>query len=271
MFLKDKRKATISDFGNQWVIHGRLDDDYWTSDQMFRDHFENKKPPFEDLEGLRVVDVGSGSGRILKMISRYNPKKLIGVEPSQGFNILRENTKGIPNLELVNLGAEEFSTISPVDYVFSLGVIHHIPNPEPAVENIYLNLVPGGYFVMWVYGYENNELYVFLQAFLRPILRLLPDFFLEKFSLLLTYILDVYLGISRVFCFSKLPLTKYLSELFSKCGRVQKKYIIFDQLNPAFAKYYKKEEVIDLLKRVGFSEISLFHRHSYSWTAIAKK
>ena len=47
------------------------------------------------------------------------------------------------------------------DYVFSLGVIHHIPKADLAVQNIYRSLKPNGQFIMWVYGYENNELYIF--------------------------------------------------------------------------------------------------------------
>ena len=34
------RKRTIKDFGNQWKIHGKIDEDYWSSDQYFRDYFK---------------------------------------------------------------------------------------------------------------------------------------------------------------------------------------------------------------------------------------
>jgi SAM-dependent methyltransferase len=266
-----KKGRTISDFGNQWLIHGELDQDYWTSDALFRDHFENQTPPFEDLRGKQVVDVGSGSGRILQMLSRYNPKKLIGIEPSHGFEILKANSKGIKNLELVNCLGEDFSLSEEADYIFSLGVIHHIVEPLPVVKNIYNNLKTTGTFIMWVYGFENNQAYVLFQRKFRPLIRLIPDPLLNTFSLLCTYLLDLYAFVSRFLFKSRLPLTSYLNNLFLKCGRKQKKYIVFDQLNPVHAKYYKRHEVVSLLKNAGFEKIETFHRHGYSWTAIATK
>lgn len=266
-----KEEQTVKDFGDQWSIHGSLAEDYWTSDLMFRDHFENQDLPFANLMDSIVADVGSGSGRILKMISRYNPKKLYGIEPSHGFKILQENSREIQCLQLINSSAEDFNLPQKADFIFSFGVIHHIPKPELAVKNIYDQLSDSGMFILWVYGYENNEIYVKFQEKFRKVIRLIPDSILEIIALASTYLLDIYRSMSSAIFASKLPLTGYLEELFSKCGRQQKKYIVFDQLNPLYAKYYRREEVISLLKEAGFSDISLFHRHLYSWTALAKK
>lgn len=267
----DATQWTIRDFGNQWKIHGNIEPDYWTSDEMFRDHFPDKTPPFSTLEEQVVVDVGSGSGRILQMLSRYKPGTLIGVEPSHGFDILEKNTRHLNNLTLINSLGEDFTLAKKANYIFSLGVIHHIPLPIATVRNIYSNLVEGGTFVMWVYGFENNVVYVRLQELMRPAIRLIPDHILDGISLILSYMADVYTFLSKVLFRSRLPLTQYLLNLYSKCGRRQKKFIIFDQLNPVYAKYYKREEVISLLHDAGFRNINLFHRNGYSWTAIAKK
>ena len=82
---------------------------------------------------------------------------------------------------------------SKFDYVFSIGVIHHIPKAEEAVRNIYNSLKNGGEFIMWVYGYENNKLYVFLFNNLRKILSRMPDFIVEIFSFILTLATYVYI------------------------------------------------------------------------------
>jgi len=83
--------GTIKDFGNQWKIHGRLNQDHWTSDRMFRDHFP-KNFDFSIFNCAKVLEVGSGSGRILHMINVYGPSRLIGIEPSKGFENLKINT-----------------------------------------------------------------------------------------------------------------------------------------------------------------------------------
>ena len=266
-----KKNKTISDFGHQWRIHGSLDNDYWTSNEMFLSHFRNSTPPFVSLQNKCVADVGSGSGRIVSMLLRFNPKSIYGIEPSQGFFKLKENLKNVDNLILLNQKAEEFCIPNGADFIFSLGVIHHIPNPGEAVKNIYENLKSDGYFVMWLYGYENNEIYVLFQKLLRPLIRLLPDYLLNALSFMLTYLVDFYLKLSEICFANKLPLSNYLKSIFYKCGRKEKKYIIFDQLNPSYAKYYKRQEVLDLLSRAGFTKIDLYHRFSYSWTAVAQK
>jgi SAM-dependent methyltransferase len=204
------------------------------------------------------------------MLSAYSPSILIGVEPSNGFSNLVLNTNSIPNLRLENTTGANFE-IKNLDIIISLGVVHHIPEASEVVRNAFNSLKKGGYFIIWVYGYENNRLYVILQKIIRIFTRFLPDFILDKVSLLVSYIFDFYGVFSRILFKSNLPLSGYYNNVFSKFKRREKTYVIFDQLNPSFAKYYTKSEVIRLLNSNGFIDIEMFHRHGYSWTAIAKK
>ena len=53
---------------------------------------------------------------------------------------------------------------------------------------------------------------------------------------------------------------------------VQGRYLtVFDQLNPSYAKYYTEEEAGQLMKRAGFADVRLHHRHGYSWTVLGRK
>jgi len=262
-------KKTILDFGRQWVIHGELRDTYWSSKSMFEDHFPNHFD-FSIFSKKVVLEVGSGSGRILNMLTKYNPLKLIGVEPSSGFEILKQNTREIPNLKLINKAGSDFE-FRNLDVIVSLGVIHHIPNPNPVIKNVYDSLKKGGYFILWVYGHENNKFYVLSQRLVRVLSSRFPDRILNWLSFVLTYIFDFYGVINKNVFFGKLSLNEYYINVFAKCPRQEKKYIIYDQLNPSYSKYYKKDEVHFLLDQHGFKKIELWHRHNYSWTAIAQK
>jgi len=266
-----KSQKTVLDFGNQWSRHGKIDFGYWTSDEMFRDHFENQKPPFENLNNKVVLEVGSGSGRVLQMLDLYHPARLIGIEPSKGFTILEQNTSKLKNLTLIKAPGDDFFVPGGVDLIVSFGVIHHIPKPDLVIRNISKNLKMGGIFILWVYGYENNKLYMMFQKLFKPVLRLLPDNTLNSLSLFLTYVMDFYFRFSKSCLWSMLPMTKYLENNFSKCSREHKKFIIFDQINPLYSKYYKKNEAIDLISQFGLELVSIYHRHSYSWTLIARK
>ena len=46
--------------------------------------------------------------------------------------------------------------------------------------------------------------------------------------------------------------------------------VIYDQLKPAYAKYYTCEEARALFEDAGYSDVTLHHRHGYSWTIRAK-
>jgi SAM-dependent methyltransferase len=261
-----RNKDSIESFGKQFLIHGDLDEDYWTSDEMFRDHF----PKDFDLNSItdRVVcEVGSGSGRIINMIARYKPKKIIAVEPSEALSKLVANTKNVSNLMIENVKGDKFKSTN-IDIIFCLGVLHHIPDADSVVRHIYNQLKPGGIFVCWVYGKENQESYVFLQNVLRKITKVIPDFLLNYFSAFLALLLSINCILFKKFNY---PMKRYFENNFMKCNFKMRKYIIFDQLNPTYSKYYSKNEIESLVLLAGFKILSTTHRHGYSWTLILTK
>ena len=77
------REKTVQDFGDHFVRHDSLGG-YWSSDSMFTDHFGDIFDPNEIKDKL-AADVGSGSGRILRMILNYKPKHIFAIEPSKSI------------------------------------------------------------------------------------------------------------------------------------------------------------------------------------------
>jgi SAM-dependent methyltransferase len=257
---------TIDDFGRQWQIHGHIDDDYWCNVDVLRDYV-GPLLDLNDVEGTATAEVGSGSGRIIRMLNECKPASLHAIEPSVGVEVLRRNTLDIPNLEIHHRRGDDFD-ISGLDFIFSLGVIQFIQNPLPTLINIRNNLSNTGKFVIWVYGKENNGLYLAFFRSVHLITRRLNDRILDYVSAGLNYLLLPYIFLCR---FLPLPMREYVREVFAKCGMQKRKYIIFDQLNPTFAKYYTRDELVDLLTAAGFHNIETHHRHGYSWTAVCSK
>jgi hypothetical protein len=66
-------------------------------------------------------------------------------------------------------------------------------------------------------------------------------------------------------------LKEYVSHVFGKMSPEKQKLIIYDQLNPAYAKYYTRPEAEKLLKDKKFVNVRIHHRHGYSWTVIGTK
>jgi len=261
-----KQKDSIKDFGDQFTKHSSVDG-YWGSKEMLQDIVN----PFDlsEIKNKVVCEVGVGSGRIVKNLSKFDPKLIYGIEPSEAINVAKNNNKN-SEVEILfkQVSGQEIDFNNEIDYIFSLGVIHHIPEAEIVCKKIYQSLKKNGKFIIWVYGKEGNKLYLLIFNNLRKITRFLPYKILNFLSNILNVFLSFYIFLCK---FIKLPLKDYMLNVLKKCSYSKRKYIIFDQLNPTYSKYYSKDDLKSLLTTSGFKKFKVFSRYNYSWTAIAEK
>jgi SAM-dependent methyltransferase len=259
-------KNSIKDFGNQFKYHNKVDN-YWGSLEMLKDIVS----PFDltKIKNKTICEVGVGSGRILKNLSKMDPDKIYAIEPSEAIEVAKiNNLDSKEKIIFKNITGQSITLENEIDYTFSLGVIHHIPEAEVVCKKIYKSLKKNGKFIIWLYGKEGNFLYLLIFDNLRKFTKLLPDKFLNLISVFLNLNLSIYIFLCKYF---KLPLRGYINNVISKCSFEKRTYIIFDQLNPSYSKYYTKNEVSELLKSSGFKKIEIYNRYDYSWTAIAEK
>ena len=66
-------------------------------------------------------------------------------------------------------------------------------------------------------------------------------------------------------------MSSYMTNVVGRWTEDVKLLTIYDQLNPRSAKYYRKNDAIQLLRNAGFQDIKVHHRHSYSWSVSARK
>lgn len=261
------QERTIQDFGVQWTRY-QGSPGYYGSLEFLADVL-GPLIAIQDLKGKKVAEVGSGTGRIVDMLLKAGADHVTAIEPSKGFDVLRENLKSYKEkVSFHNVEGDKIPQTNDYDYIFSIGVIHHIYEPEKVLKVIYGALKPGGKLFLWVYGKENNERYLFLANLLRLFTTKLPHFLLVGLSWILFFILKIYMQFAKII---SLPLKDYLDGVLGKCSDHVIRLVIYDQLNPSYAKYYTQDEVISLLKRCGFMDIRLYHRHNYSWSAVGKK
>ena len=261
------RKKTIEDFDNQWKLQGDLNEDYWASDEILIDQFSNIFAKIE-VKNKVIADVGAGTGRIIRTLFKYDPKFIFAIEPSPtGRAEISKNFMNKKNLNIIASDGLNFKTAEPCDIIFSLGVIHHIKNPTDVLKNIKSNLKSKGKVVLWVYGYENNELYIYVYKCLSFFTKKLPDGIVYKIASLLNIIIQPYIFLCK---YINLPMKNYWLNVFNKCGMQKRRDMIFDQLNPAYAKFYKKNEIEKELLDAGFTNLRFHHRHNYSWSIVGE-
>jgi len=257
---------TIDDFGAQWRRYPD-NEGYYASDALFADICGPLLDPAA-IKGLRVADLGSGSGRIVRMLLALGAAHVTAVEPSEAIEALKRNTEeSADRITYVHDTGERLPD-GPYDLIVSVGVLHHIPDPAPVTARALRTLKPGGRFLVWIYGREGNELYLRTFGPVRAVTKHLPDVLLAGICHLLTALLTVYIGLCRVL---PLPMRDYALSVLGRYGWRHRFLTVFDQLNPAYAKYYRQDEARALLTSAGFADVRLHHRHGYSWSVIGTK
>ena len=145
--------------------------------QSFFEHVEHRRytrewhilslVPFTSAQGKTVVEVGCGLGTDAIQWARAGADYI-------GFDLTHEAVAlaterfrllGLPG-QFVNADAENLPLPSEsADIVYSYGVLHHTPNTERAINEIYRVLRPGGMAIIMLYHRNSIQmLQIFLQA-----------------------------------------------------------------------------------------------------------
>ena len=264
---EDLTARTISDFGDQWTSYTD-NPGYYGSVKLLEDLF-GPLLSLEDIKGRKVADIGSGTGRIVNMLLDAGAAHVVAVEPSAAYEVLERNVAGrADRVMLLNLRGDALPQGLGLEAVVSMGVLHHIPDPAPVVRAAHAALEPGGRMLVWLYGREGNEAYLRFAEPLRALTRRMPHGLLALLCSALNVALDAYILLCRLL---PLPMRDYMRNHLARLPRKVRRLTIYDQLNPAYAKYYTRAEAEDLLKAGGFSDVRAWHRHGYSWSVVGTR
>ncbi|MEE2610095.1 MAG: methyltransferase domain-containing protein [Acidobacteriota bacterium] len=139
-------RRTIRSYSYQWRKFKEM---YPHWEQVFLDSIRPITPSF--FPGKRGLDAGCGFGRSLRYAASYGAE-MFGLDLSEAIEAARDNTRHLPNVHLVQ-GDIFHPPLAPavLDFVYSIGVLHHLPDPKAGFLTLTRLLKPDAPIFIWVY------------------------------------------------------------------------------------------------------------------------
>ncbi|HEY4185727.1 MAG TPA: class I SAM-dependent methyltransferase [Polyangia bacterium] len=252
----------------------------WTRWTDLRDYYERQflgwvgPTSRHDFAGKLVFEGGCGKGRHTDLVARFGAKAVVAIDLGESALIAFRNTRKLPNAHVV-IGDLMHPPVRPIfDLAFSIGVLHHLPDPADAARAVASVVHDGGRIVYWVYGLENNE---WITRFVDPVRKAvtskIPYAPLRALSAIPTVAL--FAAIRLLYAPGldgqgpkNLPYSSYFSSMYE--FPFDELYsIVFDQLVTPVAFYLPRAEVQSWFDGAGFKDVSLRWHNQMSWTATA--
>lgn len=264
-----EKERTAKAFGYEWTKFHKLHESY---EQQFLDWIK----PFDRsfFVGKTVLDAGCGTGRHSYFSSVFGASDVIAVDLSSAVDVAYQNTKELGNVHVIQADILSLPLKRVFDFSYSIGVLHHLPVPEVAFQEILKRTKPGGKVSVWIYGYENNA---WITKFVNPVRerfmsRISPravDAISFLIALPLQCILKIiYQPLNKIKLLKPLskilPYNDYLYDI-SKFSFNQNHSIILDHLIAPTACYIKKEEFQKWFKSEETTDVLITWRNKNSW------
>jgi SAM-dependent methyltransferase len=247
-------------FGYEWHNYSEMRPDY---EEQFRRWTAHLQP--EDWRGLRFLDVGCGMGRNAYWPMTYGAAGGLAIDiDDRSLSSARQTLAAFPSVRVEKRSAYEIGCADEFDIAYSIGVIHHLQEPEHALAQMVLAAKPGGRVMIWVYGQENNRMVVALLSPIRyAVFSRLPVALVHHLSLYPAAALWLLLrlGFGRIAYFGLLRRLSFRHQ----------RSIVFDQMLPKIAHYWPRETVERMMCDQGLLDVRLSWVNQMSWCAIGTK
>ncbi|TNF54425.1 methyltransferase domain-containing protein [bacterium] len=262
------QKNTQESFGYQWLRYDVNDDredrEIFLSDSQLSEN---------ELRGKVILDAGCGMGRYTRVAGQMGGE-IIGIDLS--WSILKAHQKTVDNPcvhiiqgDLLNLPFRK----KQFDVIYSLGVLHHTPDPRKAFTNLSSCLKEKGIMSIWVYGtagkfrnfktnplrgerrkYVSNNITKWIHWFIVGV----REFLSNTLRLLTTrmYLPFLYLLCYPLAALGKVPFLKYFTASVHNNWKVRLQEN-FDWFSPQYQSHHTKEEVAGWFDEVKLNTVSV--------------
>ena len=273
--MTNKDKNVIKEFGDEWIKFDyealdeqKLEENFWQYFNIF---------PWDKLpKGAVGFDMGCGSGRWAKFIAP-KVKTLNCIEPSNAIEVAKRNLKTHDNVSFFNETTEDCSlTPGSQDFGYCLGVLHHIPDTQGALNDCTKLLKPGAPILLYLYyNFENKPIWFKfiwrISDFIRKFVSVSPKPI--KHFICSMMAIAVYFPLSRAALLlekfdihvDNIPLSDYRKKPFYQC-----KNDALDRFGTRLEQRFSKAQITEMLLKAGCTNIE-FSSNTPFWCCVAFK
>jgi len=274
---KNIDKKTVEGFGDEWVRFDQSEMLLEDADKIFNKYFSIF--PWDALpHHAEGFDLGCGSGRWAKLIAP-RVEKLHCIDPSKAINIARRNLEGNKNCIFHEADVDDIPLgDATMDFGYSLGVLHHIPDTALALKACVLKLKQGAPFLLYLYyAFDNRPFWFYwvwnISELMRAVISKLPYGIRYGVSQIIAAI--IYWPLARLanFCekigfnVSNFPLSYY-----KDCGFYVMRTDALDRFGTRLEQRFTKLQIAEMMEFAGLENVR-FSDDMPFWCAVgyAKK
>lgn len=266
---------TVAGFGDEWSRFDQSTLDLSELEILFNAYFSIF--PWGDLPSDAVgFDLGCGSGRWAKMVL---PRvgTLHCIDPSDAITVAARNLSAFTNAVFHRAPAHAIPLEDQsMDFGYSLGVLHHIPNTLQALQDCTVKLKPGAPFLVYLYYRFDNRPVWFgklwkISDFIRRGIASLPH--PARYSISQIIAFSVYLPLSRTaalferlgFDVSNWPLSSY-----RHLSLYTQRTDALDRFGTQLEHRFTRKEIETMMQAAGLRDIRFSDSEPF-WCAVGLK
>lgn len=274
--MKNIDAETVDGFGKEWSTYDQAGLADSERAAIFNDYFADF--PWGIAGGTAAIgaDIGCGSGRWALLVA---PRVSIlhCVDPSDAIEVARRACAALPNVRFHRASADSLPfEDGSLDFAYSLGVLHHVPDTLGAIQSIARKLKVGAPFLVYLYyAFDNRPawfrgLWRASDALRRAVARA-P--FGTRLAVTRVIAASVYWPLAR--SARALERIGMLPRNFPLAAYRDRSYYTMqtdalDRFGTHLEQRFTRTQIEELLRGAGFGEIA-FSNHSPYWCAVARK
>lgn len=274
--MKNIDLNTVVGFGREWSSfdqNGLSEED---KSKIFDDYFHIF--PWDKLSPNAIgADIGCGSGRWAQVVApRVGHLHLIDAS-QEALQVAKNNVSPLGNCSFhhASVGDLPFSDNS-LDFAYSLGVLHHVPETVEGISSIAKKLKQGSPFLVYLYyAFDNQPIWFRMMWRVSDIIRR----FISRLPYILRLVLSQLIAILIYFPLARaarlLDLLKVMPRSWPLGYYRDKSFYVMrtdalDRFGTRLEQRFSKQKIELMLKKSGFKDIYFSDEQPY-WCAVGIK